>query len=253
MTKAVDLDPLDRLAGMLDPARVPTHLERERGYLSAIDEPPSASTPASRLMRSWYYPRIYPSLRPIGFRLASATNLLGGQTEQEVAGDQLNLRKGAVVLDVGCGPGNFTGYFGATVGPSGLAIGLDASTTMLKQAVGTKSGPTIGYIHADAGSLPFSDASVDAVSCFAALYLVSDPRTVVSEMVRVLKPGGRMAVVATVHGVSSVSRRLTAMSGGVTGVRFFSRTEIRDWLSIAGATDIDVKISGLTQTVTATV
>ncbi|MBP1159456.1 ubiquinone/menaquinone biosynthesis C-methylase UbiE [Rhodococcus sp. PvR099] len=42
--------------------------------------------------------------------------------------------------------------------------------------------------------MPFDDGTFDAVCCYAALYLVPEPMTVVDEMIRVLSPGGRIAV-----------------------------------------------------------
>ena len=47
----------------------------------------------------------------------------------------LGLGSGHSVLDVACGPGNFTRSFGTTVGEHGLAVGIDASETMLERGV----------------------------------------------------------------------------------------------------------------------
>ncbi len=45
--------------------------------------------------------------------------------------------------------------------------------------------------------LPFADATFDAVCCFGALYLMPEPFRVAREMVRVLRPGGRVAILTS--------------------------------------------------------
>ena len=59
-------------------------------------------------------------------------------------------------------------------------------------------------VRGDATALPFRDASFDAVCCFAALHLFADPFAALDEMRRVLRPGGRIAL------MTSVRRQLTA-------------------------------------------
>ena len=51
-----------------------------------------------------------------------------------MAEQMLHLLGGERVLDVACGTGAFTRHFGEAVGPQGLAVGLDASATMLERA-----------------------------------------------------------------------------------------------------------------------
>ena len=83
------------------------------------------------------------------------------------------------MLDVACGTGNFTRDFARTVGPDGLAVGIDASATMLTRAVADTDPPAgwtrSRYVRGDAQELPFRDHSFDAVCCFAALHLFADP------------------------------------------------------------------------------
>ena len=64
---------------------------------------------------------------------------------------------------------------------------------MLAQA--TRETPTtapVGYVRGDAVELPFGAATFDAVSCYGALYLMDEPFDSLREMIRVLKPGGRI-------------------------------------------------------------
>ena len=83
-------------------------------------------------------------------------------------------------------------------GPTDSRSASDSSATMLAQAVrDTPPGSPVGYVRADAVDLPFDDATFDAVSCYGALYLMDDPFGALREMIRVLAPGGRIAVLTT--------------------------------------------------------
>jgi ubiquinone/menaquinone biosynthesis C-methylase UbiE len=91
---------------------------------------------------------------------------------------------GRVVLEVGCGGGQCTQWL-ASVGAR--VVGLDLSAGMLRQA---PAGPQ--YVQADACALPVASGSVDvACSAFGAVPFVAEPREVMRELFRVLRPGGR--------------------------------------------------------------
>jgi len=95
------------------------------------------------------------------------------------------------VLDVGCGTGALARTAADHVSP-GQIVGLDRNPGML--AVARRIKPEIDWREGDAKQLPFEDASFDAVvSQFALMYFV-ERRAALSEMMRVLKPGGRLAV-----------------------------------------------------------
>jgi SAM-dependent methyltransferase len=99
---------------------------------------------------------------------------------------------GQTVLDVACGTGALTFAAAAIVGPSGLVTGLDANPEML--AVARSKSASIEWRQGRAENLPFDDASFDAViSQFGFMFFDDRPRAL-SEMMRVLKPGGALAV-----------------------------------------------------------
>jgi SAM-dependent methyltransferase len=249
---AVTAKPLARLEQLLDPTRLTIEPEPTNGYLNVLETLPVVATPASRLMRTWYYPLIYQVIRPLGLRLASGLAAPGRDGDRARTRAELSLKSGDVVLDVACGPGNFTGYFGSVVGPSGLAIGVDTADSMLKQAVRDNSQGSVAYLRADAAALPFPDASFNAVTCFAALYLINNPERVVAELARIVKPGGRVVILTSFEGRLPSTRILTRLSGLGSGMRFFSSTEVVEWLRSAGATDTSSRVEGLAQTVSAT-
>jgi ubiquinone/menaquinone biosynthesis C-methylase UbiE len=112
--------------------------------------------------------------------------------------NDLELRPGDRVLDVGCGPGRLALAFAERVGPTGSVHGIDASVEMIKRASSQarKRGATATFQVAFAQQLPFPDATFDAVACTLALHHVAedDQPTAVGEMYRVLKPHGRLLI-----------------------------------------------------------
>lgn len=109
--------------------------------------------------------------------------------------DRLGLRVGSSLLDVGCGTGNFTRDVAPVVGPDGSVVGLDLSEAMLGVANtrAAEAGLQIDYHVGDAAALPFADAQFDAVRSERLLQYLPDPAKAVAEMVRVTRPGGRVA------------------------------------------------------------
>ncbi len=110
-------------------------------------------------------------------------------------GERLPVREPRV-LDVATGTGRLPATLldGALYG--GIVIGVDHSLPMLEEAVsalGSYDGKAT-FIQGDAHRLMFGDNAFDAVSCLEALEFMRDPRAVVREMIRVLKPGGSMLV-----------------------------------------------------------
>jgi SAM-dependent methyltransferase len=92
------------------------------------------------------------------------------------------------ILDCGCG----TGYNLRLLAPYGRACGMDLTQSGLDRA--RAAGRPL--VRASAVDSPFATASFDLVTCFDVLQCVSDDRSVVREIARVLQPGG--ALVATV-------------------------------------------------------
>lgn len=100
-------------------------------------------------------------------------------------------------------------------------------------------------------ALPFRDESFDAVCCFAALYLIEEPWRAVDELVRVLAPNGRIALLASVHrGPLPVAPARSAVRS-LTGVRLFTRDELADGLRERGLARVRVGVAGLAQFVAA--
>lgn len=152
----------------------------------------------------------------------------------------LSIPPGGVAVDVGSGPGNITAALARAAGPDGLALGVDISEPMLKRAVEAEAGPNVGFLRADAQQLPFRDGIADAAVSLAVLQLIPNPEATLAEMVRVLKPGGRIAVmVPTAGNVPAVFRLLP--NGGA---RFFTDDELGDTFEDLGLVGVRTKSLG---------
>jgi ubiquinone/menaquinone biosynthesis C-methylase UbiE len=110
---------------------------------------------------------------------------------------QAGLRAGMSVADFGCGVGAVTRMLGKMVGPSGSAIGIDASAAQIEQATGMTqiAGPAnVRYQTADACNTGLPRQSFDLVYCRFLLLHLTDPVACLSEMRDVLKPGGILVI-----------------------------------------------------------
>jgi SAM-dependent methyltransferase len=233
---------------LLRPESGTPQLGLEAGYVDTLGQRDAiGSHPGQQMMRSRALPLVYERLwRPLAARVLMGAIGPGTAEEHRIALEMLDLSPADRVLDVGCGPGNFTRDFGRAV-PEGLAVGVDASETMLAAAVREGGGENLAYVRADAAALPFGDASFDAVCCFAALYLIDEPARAMEEIVRVLAPGGRVALLASCNRGPLHPRVLGAVTGGVAGVRIFGRDELTAALAGHGLAGVDQRVAGFGQ------
>jgi SAM-dependent methyltransferase len=219
-----------------------------RDYIDLLgDDDPAGSGFGQQAMVSALVPRIYERLwRP----LLAPVLMAGRRDDRAMALDMLALEPGDSVLDVACGPGNFTRAFARASG-DGLVVGLDASRTMLEQAVREPNPPNVLYVRGDAAALPFPDATFDAVCCFAALYFIEQPMRAIDEIARVLAPGGRVALLASVARGVLPAGVTDAVVRRLSGTRVFGPDELTDALRDRGLTAIDRQLAGFAQFVSA--
>ncbi len=113
--------------------------------------------------------------------------------------DAAGLQPGGRVLDVGCGVGDTTLDAARRVGPSGLALGVDDSLTMLEQArrrAAAAGLAHVGFVHADAQTQRFAPLRFDAIVSTRAQDLFADDDVGFTNLARTLRPGGRLAIVS---------------------------------------------------------
>ena len=234
------------LADDLRSGDVPTN----GGYIDLL---PPEGLPSTGLTQNLMLTRAVPEIyerwwRPALGRVAKGVFGPGMADEKRIARLLLGLVPGDGVLDIACGTGNFTRDFARAVGPDGLVVGLDASTTMLNRAVDDTGGmEQVAYIRGDAQGLPFRDKSFDAVCCFAALHLFADPMKALDSITRVLTPGGRVAIFTSCRGRSAPLRTFEAVMERQSGMRMFERDEVVEALEARGFTQIRQRIAGVTQ------
>ena len=159
-----------------------------------------------------------------------------------------SLRAGEVVLDLGSGGGFDCFIAGPKVGAEGRVIGVDMTPEMLGKARGNvasyreQSGlDNVEFRLGEIENLPVADASVDVVISNCVINLSPDKRRVWREIVRVLKPGGRVAVsdLALLKPLpGSVRDDLEALVGCVAGAELVD--DVRAAAIDAGLTSLEM-------------
>jgi ubiquinone/menaquinone biosynthesis C-methylase UbiE len=120
--------------------------------------------------------------------------------------NKLNVEVGESILEIGFGTGNALLVLAEVVGVSGKVVGIDISRGMFdvarEKVAHASLSPRVTLGQGDAAALPFQENSFDAVFSSFTLELFDTPEipAVLAECRRVLKPGGRMGVVALARG-----------------------------------------------------
>jgi ubiquinone/menaquinone biosynthesis C-methylase UbiE len=127
--------------------------------------------------------------------LDTANALAGLRAAKQSLADQLRLAQARSVLDIGCGTGADLIAMAGQLPPGGRATGIDVSESMIAEARRRASGLdlSISFDSGDAANLPYEDASFGACRVATVLLHVRDASQVIREMIRVTRPGGRVA------------------------------------------------------------
>jgi SAM-dependent methyltransferase len=218
----------------LDPATGKTYMIKN-GYLDLLGHRIGADNVANLTN---FLPGAGPLYEPL-WRAHSLTLLTGepfpNKREIEIIADLVRVERGGRYLDLGCSAGLYTRSLAARLRDSGDVVGIDISPSMLKEATrrASKLGAATSFARADAGNLPFADASFSGAVCGGSLNEFGDPARTLRERRRVLEPGGRVAIMGILKAQTSRGQRLQHfLSTG--GVRFFEPEEVLSLLDHAG-------------------
>jgi arsenite methyltransferase len=154
------------------------------------------------------------------------------------------LKKGEVVLDLGSGAGIDVILSARRVGPTGRAYGLDMTDEMLALAQRNADEAGIGnaiFLKGVIEDVPLPADSVDVVISNCVINLSTDKPAVLTEMARVLKPGGRLGisdVVAEDHLAQEDRAERGSYVGCIAGA--LSKSEYEEGLRASGFTDVSV-------------
>lgn len=144
--------------------------------------------------------------------------------------NSLNISKGLSILDVGCG----TGIFTRLIAQKGMNVtGVDESEKMLSHAKSKPELAKVKFINTNAENLPFRDAHFDKVLCAFMLEFARNPREAVTEMIRVLKPGGMM-VIATLNS-EGIWAKGRVGEGVYASAKFRSPSELLSFIPLDGS------------------
>jgi SAM-dependent methyltransferase len=155
--------------------------------------------------------------------------------------NELPLREGMRVLDAGCGGGRHLCEAFRTTGVDVIGIDLSFADLVKTQGFLTLMGegenrPWL-IAQADVTKLPFRDSSFDVVVCSEVLEHIAENRIAVAELLRVLKPGGDLAVTVPRYGPERIcwalSRAYHEEPGG--HIRIYRKRELLRLLTDAGA------------------
>ncbi|HLJ97782.1 MAG TPA: class I SAM-dependent methyltransferase [Gemmataceae bacterium] len=135
--------------------------------------------------------------------------------------DGFNVRGCKHILDAGCGNGRYSKFLLSEADADAFITGFDYSQQMLQRARKRLPGSRVTQVAADLTRLPYPDACFDAIVCGWVLEHLPDARPGLRELARVLRPGGKLLLLATEDTVTG------ALCSRLWHCRTYNRNDLR--------------------------
>ncbi len=155
--------------------------------------------PAFSRQKQWDFADVDQSLNPqsIVQYLERSRDVSDIQVLKKLSYILMEAQAGKCLLDAGCGIGDDVRALAQIVGPQGRVVGIDKSQTLLDIARKGSEGVDLSgeFVLGDVSCLDIADSSFDGCRAERVLQHCDNPEQVLSEMVRVVRPGGCVVVV----------------------------------------------------------
>lgn len=157
---------------------------------------------------------------------------------------QASIGKQDIILDVGCGGGRTVGKL-AAIATQGKVYGIDHSKESVAMAMRTNQqwidAARVEVREASVSRLPFSDAVFDVATAVETHFWWPALPTDLREVLRVLKPGGKLIIIAEVYkGADSAISKAAERYSQKTGMALLSVEEHREVVANAGYSDVQI-------------
>ncbi len=116
--------------------------------------------------------------------------------KQEAILAAMAIKPGETLADIGAGTGLFVGAFADAVGPTGKVMAVDVAKPFidkLNQRFGKR--PEVTVVHGKFHTTTLADNSVDVAFCADTYHHFDDPKAMIADLARVIKPGGRLVLI----------------------------------------------------------
>lgn len=152
---------------------------------------------------------------------------------------------GGLYLDLGCSAGLYARDLQRRLRGEGSMIGVDISPSMLEEAArrSRKARVHLSLARADAHALPFANGTFDGVVCGGTLNELKDSAHALCECARVLKPGGRIAIMGILKAETQRGTRIQSLLE-TGGLHFFEPGEVEELLRNSGFSPAPIETFG---------